>query len=292
MRTRAASSVLIVIVGLVATIRGGPAFALLFVCLGAAGYREYLQLAARIVRAPLGSFAPIGYGTIVGFGLVALLDATSEMLFAVASLAVVTPLVLLLRRPVGEVGLSAWSMVSIGSLYLGLPVYAAIAIRATNGYDVAAWLSELTSRLSSGWHAAPLGLAWALVVILTTWAGDTAAYSVGRAWGRRKFAPAVSPNKTVEGAAGGLVGSMVASALAFQSFGLGNWWQGLIVGGVIGIAGQTGDLAESLLKRQAGVKDSGAVIPGHGGILDRIDALLFAFPAGFVIAAGFERIAT
>jgi phosphatidate cytidylyltransferase len=282
----------VVIAGLVTVVAGGPVFALFFISVGAAAYREYIELVARI-RPRLPAFpVALGYGAIVGFGLAALLGAPIEALFGVVTLAVVSPLAVLLLNPIPENAFMAWSLASSGSLYLGLPVYSAIAIRSIPSPDQSVWLSDLAIRLSRGWDATSSGLAWALVVILATWVGDTVAYFVGSTRGRTKFVPAISPNKTIEGAAGGLVGSMVISALAFQSFGLGRWWQGLIVGGVIGLAGQLGDLAESLLKRQAGVKDSGAMIPGHGGMLDRIDALLFAFPAGFVIAAGFERVGT
>jgi phosphatidate cytidylyltransferase len=109
-------------------------------------------------------------------------------------------------------------------------------------------------------------------------------------YGKRKLAPMISPNKSQEGAIGGLLASMVIGSVSFQGFGLGDWKLGLIAGAVIGFAGQIGDLAQSVLKRQAGVKDSGSMVPGHGGVLDRIDALLFAFPAGFLIAVGLERI--
>jgi len=86
--------------------------------------------------------------------------------------------------------------------------------------------------------------------------------------------------------------SMAMCVVSFQVFGLGHWWLGLIVGAVFSLAGQIGDLAESFLKRQAGVKDSGSIVPGHGGVLDRIDALLFAFPVGFLMAVGLGRFGT
>jgi phosphatidate cytidylyltransferase len=282
----------VVILGLTAVIIGGPVFALLFICVGTAGYGEYLQLVARINPNLRKSFARVGFGTIVGLGLAALVDATTESLFALAALSVTAPLTLLLFHPTSSGAFSAWTLASAGSLYLGLPVFAAVAVRSIPGSTDAIWLSDLATNVSVGWNSTPRGLAWALLVILATWVGDTAAYFVGRTWGKRKFAPGISPNKTIEGAAGGLVGSICVCALTFQVSGLGIWWLGSIIGGVLGVAGQIGDLAESFLKRQAGVKDSGAMIPGHGGILDRIDALLFAFPVGFVIAAGFERIAS
>jgi phosphatidate cytidylyltransferase len=112
------------------------------------------------------------------------------------------------------------------------------------------------------------------------------------AFGKRKLAPMISPNKSQEGAVGGLLASMVVGAVSFQGFGLGDWKLGLIAGAVISLSAQIGDLAESVLKRQAGVKDSGSLIPGHGGVLDRIDALLFAFPAGFLLAVGLDRFGT
>lgn len=128
-------------------------------------------------------------------------------------------------------------------------------------------------------------------LFLTVWVGDSAAMYVGRAFGRRKLAPALSPNKTWEGTIGSLLGSMAAAGIllgvaqlvahwgsAKFSFGDEAWWYWLILAAVVNAAAQVGDLAESALKRSAGVKDSGSILPGHGGMLDRIDALLLAAP--------------
>ena len=180
-------------------------------------------------------------------------------------------------------GFSRWCFTTTGSLYLGLPIYAAVATRSRPGTIDAVWLSEAAQRLAVAWDPAPRGLAWVLTVVLAIWVGDSVALFAGMAFGKRKLAPMISPNKSQEGAVGGLLASMVVGAVSFQGFGLGDWKLGLIAGAVIGLTGQIGDLAESVLKRQAGVKDSGSLIPGHGGVLDRIDALLFAFPAGFLI---------
>jgi phosphatidate cytidylyltransferase len=109
------------------------------------------------------------------------------------------------------------------------------------------------------------------------WIGDSVAYYVGRVLGRHALAPKVSPKKTIEGAAAGFIGSVVAGIIG--AFLLGEPW--LRVAGVsaaTAIAGQVGDLAESVLKRSAGVKDSSSILPGHGGILDRLDSLFFAAP--------------
>ena len=117
-----------------------------------------------------------------------------------------------------------------------------------------------------------------LLVLVLVWIADTAAYFVGRAWGRRKLAPAVSPAKTWEGAAGGLIG-----ALAYAIIG-GFWIQGikwapfLAAAGLLAMVSIVGDLFESAAKRQAGVKDSGSLLPGHGGILDRIDSATASLP--------------
>lgn len=131
----------------------------------------------------------------------------------------------------------------------------------------------------------PHGIQWVFLLMVIVMAGDTAAFYVGSTLGRRKLYPVVSPNKSVEGALGGLVGSVagtfVAKATFFPALSPADC---IITALLLGVLGQVGDLFESLLKRSFGVKDSGTIVPGHGGILDRLDSILFAAPAAFYYA--------
>ncbi|HSG98889.1 MAG TPA: phosphatidate cytidylyltransferase, partial [candidate division Zixibacteria bacterium] len=129
----------------------------------------------------------------------------------------------------------------------------------------------------------PEGFHWTLLLLGAIWLGDTAAMWVGKYLGKRKLAPTVSPNKTVEGFLGGLAGS-VALGLVFGLVLFEQVSPALVAGGalVVSLVGQLGDLVESLWKRSVGIKDSSAFIPGHGGILDRFDSLAFAAPALYV----------
>jgi phosphatidate cytidylyltransferase len=125
----------------------------------------------------------------------------------------------------------------------------------------------------------PSGQLWILFTLVAVFSGDTTAFYVGRAFGRKKLAPAISPGKTVEGGYGAVAGS-AAGALLFKGlfFSQVPFLHALILGLGVGLFGQLGDLWESVLKRSAQVKDSGTLIPGHGGLLDRIDSVLFAAP--------------
>lgn len=147
------------------------------------------------------------------------------------------------------------AMRTFGVIYIGLPITFLIAIRVIG-----------TSSL----------ILFMLVII---WVNDSAAYFVGRAIGKRKLCPSISPGKTIEGAIGGIVGGVIAGFIYvhFSSIQLG-FGQLLLLCLLIGVAGIIGDLAESAIKRSAGAKDSGSIIPGHGGLLDRIDSMLFVLP--------------
>ena len=131
----------------------------------------------------------------------------------------------------------------------------------------------------------PDGRGWVFLVLFAVMACDSLAYFVGSSIGKHKLYPAVSPKKSIEGGLGGLVGSCLgvwlAAALFLPDFGMQLI---ILVGLLIGVVGQIGDLFQSLLKRACGVKDSGGIFPGHGGILDRLDSLLFAFPLAYYLA--------
>lgn len=128
------------------------------------------------------------------------------------------------------------------------------------------------------------GVEWVFLVLALVMIGDSAAYFVGSAIGKVKLYPAISPNKSVEGAVGGLVGSLLA-VLMFAGLFLPElgYVSAFMVAVIVGVFSQVGDLFESMLKRSCGVKDSGTMIPGHGGLLDRLDSLLFAFPSAYYL---------
>ncbi len=132
----------------------------------------------------------------------------------------------------------------------------------------------------------PQGERWIFLTITCVMASDTAAYFAGRSFGRHALAPRISPSKTVEGGIGALLGGMVAGAVVWLLVGpVGLGIEGTLAFGVLAaVLGQTGDLLESLLKRAFGAKDSGWVIPGHGGVLDRTDSLVLPFVLAFQIA--------
>ena len=198
-----------------------------------------------------------------GVVLGALLTASflaPERIALVATASVMAVLALSLARP--EPGPARWQAVAV--TLLGLT-----------------WINALLGHTIL-LRALPEGLHWVLLLVWVTWIGETAAYTVGSLVGRHKLAPGISPGKTVEGALAQLVGSPLA-ALAAQGWlfpGLGTR-DALLVGLLLGVVGQLGDLAESALKRSVGTKDAGQLIPGHGGMLDRVDGLLFNAPALF-----------
>jgi len=171
------------------------------------------------------------------------------------------------------------------------PVNRALKLAAGTLAVVPAWcalcLVHSDGFSALGGEAEPMAHRWLLAALALVWAADTGAYFAGRHLGRHKLAPTISPNKTIEGAAGGVVAG-IAAAIGFgwlAGAGVPQWPAVALVALVATLFSIVGDLVESLLKRQAGVKDSGDLIPGHGGVLDRIDGVLAALP---VFAIGKE----
>lgn len=177
------------------------------------------------------------------------------------------------------------------SIWLRGPARRPLAVAAVTIFGIIYTGAMLSFAYSIRYHPYTVGAAGGatllLFPLLLTWTTDTGAYFVGRSIGRRKLIPSVSPGKSVEGALGGLLIAIFVAWLfersvlipvAHIAFAPGAV---LLFGAVISVAAQVGDLAESLLKREAGVKDSSRIIPGHGGVLDRLDSLLFVLPAAY-----------
>lgn len=155
-----------------------------------------------------------------------------------------------------------------GVVYIGLPFAHLLLLRFTDqSLVIATKLGPMSA-----------GAAYLWLVFAGTWAADTFAYFVGTRYGKHKLAPAVSPGKTWEGTAGGILGSCIGITAASGLFGL-SLSHAAALGLVVGIVSPLGDLVESSLKRYAGVKDSGRLLPGHGGVLDRFDSVMFSAPA-------------
>jgi phosphatidate cytidylyltransferase len=191
-----------------------------------------------------------------------------------------------------EVGLSAALLITLPLLFIRKKLDGAmvdwsltLAIPVYLGWPLSVFL------LLRGFHGGITpGFWWVLTVFLGVWGFDSGAFFAGHFFGKHKLAPAISPAKTWEGVAGGLVLS-IAAALLLTTWPLGvSWYLAILLGILIGIAATLGDLAESLIKRQTHVKDSGQFMPGHGGILDRIDSLLFAVIVVFIFAQLVGRV--
>lgn len=240
-----------------------PPVFLLGIAVGVAllAFREYRDLAA---RAGVHVSAPAG-GTAVALACVAvgMPGLPVEVVIAGTTLGLSALALGTATRSAagGDSGgaLHTAAIAAFAPLYIGVPVGLLSAIR---------WM---------------LGREAALLLIITVATSDSFQYYCGRAFGRNLLAPVISPKKTIEGAVGGFVGAALSLAV------LGHWWlpqmgvpARIALGLAIAAVGVVGDLFESLLKRSVGMKDASAVIPGHGGVLDRIDALIFATPVFYV----------
>jgi len=193
-------------------------------------------------------------GVIEGSGL--LLTAIGITLVAVAAFTRTDP----------RDGLATWMATTFGALYVGMLAFVLRLGHSAPATPEAAPLAALGTERG-----------WILLLLLAVWSYDTGAYLVGRRFGRERFLTHISPSKTYAGLIGGIAATTIVVGLLL--IGLGQpVWHAVILGPIAALAAQAGDLAESMLKRAAGAKDSGPLIPGHGGMLDRVDSFLFAAP--------------
>ena len=254
---RLASALVLLPVFLLIVIKApGWMFNSLVVVASAAALWELLRLSEQAGRPVDRGLALVtGVAVTASFGASRLLDPLALPAFALA-MAVVAVLTAPVWRGTPDVDRAANTLLAV--MYVG-------------------WLLGFGILLH---HTSPLGDELVLYVVGVTWVGETAAYLVGSAIGRHKLAAVVSPRKTVEGALAQVVASVATGgALGAWLLPACGWALALGAGALLGVVGQFGDLAESAIKRSAGTKDTGGLIPGHGGVLDRIDSLLFNLPA-------------
>jgi phosphatidate cytidylyltransferase len=271
MRTRVLSSLVLVPVLVGALIIGMPAITLVLAVAALLGGFEVFRL---LKAAGYPSLAMFGSVLAVALVLEAAVDLEGDKGVLLVAVGVVLAGVGAFGRTDPRDGLVAWFATVFGAVYVGLLSFVLHLASAAPAVPADAAL-------------APLGpeRAWIVLLVLGVWSYDTGAYLVGRQIGRHKFLTHISPSKSIEGLIGGMVASTIVTVLMLAAVGQ-NPVGGLILGPVLALTAQAGDLAESMLKRAAGAKDSGTLIPGHGGMLDRIDSFLFAGPvvALYVVA--------
>jgi len=268
---------------------GGAPLAALLAVVSALGAWEFFRIARASGHRPLDDvgIALAGLVPLAVYAEFLGLFALRPAIVAVVALAVLAATIWL--RGVEGKPLGAAATTLLGVVYTAGMLSFGYAIRyhdVVRGYDVVGGRHVAIGSLSFG---VPPGGVLLIFPLVITWASDIGAYFVGRALGKRKLIPSVSPGKTVAGAVGGLAASMlVAWAFArgvlvpIASLGF-TPWGALVFGGLVSVAAQVGDLFESLLKREARVKDSSHIIPGHGGILDRFDSLIFVLPLAYLL---------
>jgi len=232
---------------------GDPWFSLLIAAAALAGTYEFYHMANFDRREPL-----IYFGLLWTLALVLSPHYRNpDVLPIVITAAMLVSLIWLLRHPSREKAFRDWAWTIVGALYVG--------------WMLSYWLS--LRGLADGQN-------WVYLAMFTTFANDTGAFFIGRARGKRKLAPTISAAKTWEGAIGGLISAILAAiaiamVLSLVSRFTFKYWQIILLGFLVSLFAQLGDLVESLLKRNMGVKESGNLLPGHGGILDRFDSLIF-----------------
>lgn len=262
LRTRVITALIGLVIAIVAITAGGYIFNGIILLLALMGWREYVRMLRKkniILPERWGYLFTVLLIGSLAFGFY----KAAIMVAAVAALVIG---LLYIFGP-ARLDLSVISTSLVGFYYINGGFAAFLALRENSIY-------ELLSVSVTGEHIGELVI-WLL--LLTTWASDTFAYFAGVKWGKRKIVPNISPNKTLEGYVGGFIGCLLTGILYAVIVGI-PFSLGFGAGLLTGIVAPLGDLFESKLKRYCDVKDSGVLLPGHGGVLDRFDSLLFSAP--------------
>ncbi len=264
MRQRATSAAVLVPALLLVIALGGIVVAAAVAVVTIIAAREAFTLLRGAGYRPLPSIGVVlALSVILDAAFPDVLDGSGLLLVAIG---IVLVAVAAFSRQEPHEGLSTWMSTVFGALYVSL---LAFIIR----------LGHAAPMLPASAPLAPIGpeRGWILLLVLAVWAYDTGAYLIGKRFGRATFLGHLSPSKTYAGLIGGIVATTVVVALMLWALG-SSPLHAFAIGPLTALAAQAGDLAESLLKRAAGVKDSGSLIPGHGGMLDRVDSFLFSAP--------------
>jgi len=279
LRQRFTSALGILAITVIGVLAGGWILTLLLTLIGWGALRELHRALAVHNLAPFFRIASTLLFTLM---LIVWQTPNLPLLLLGLSVTVMLPIIASFREDTVH-AIRRATTTSMCTVYLAPPLGAALALRAINQGNTAPWIYRIAGWIGDA-TSAP-GLAWLTWAIAVTWLTDVGAYVGGSILGGPKLAPRLSPGKTWAGAVSGTVcGSLTGWIIAaFTGLPLA-WPVALASSIVVSIIGQLGDLAESLLKRALGVKDMGTALPGHGGILDRIDALLFTFPVALAIA--------
>jgi phosphatidate cytidylyltransferase len=257
LRTRVISAAILLVLLAPVVWWGGTVFTLGVTLVGALAAWEMTGL----MRATGGGDRrEVLFALAVGLPATALWDGSLALVPPFLTFVILVSLSGELWRSGGGDALRHWGLSVAGGLYIGLLLAHFPAVRL-----------------------AANGLAWLLVALACTWVCDSAAYMVGTWVGRHPFASHISPHKTWEGTIAGILAALLTGWVIVPLMGVA-MWQAPLIGMTLGVAAVVGDLVESFIKRQAGVKDSGRIIPGHGGVLDRIDSLLFTIPCTYYLS--------
>jgi phosphatidate cytidylyltransferase len=257
---RVSSALIAVPLALLVIVLGRAYLAATLLGLGILAVREFYRLAQFSGYGPYDRVGILGVIAFVALGYLGIQQAVGITITGIVVVSLTWQTLIF----GGQNSIANSAITLLGSVYVGLPMTAALMLRYTGGE-----------------HA---GFGYLLTTILTVWATDVGAYYGGKALGKHKLAPKVSPNKTCEGAVIGLACGVMTGVVARWQGAVFMWWPHLNLGHSLALAliaslsGQIGDLAESTFKRNAEVKDSGVFLPGHGGVLDRLDSLLLAIP--------------